>query len=98
MKKIITYLKTHIKADFDLPLYTAIAVFLLITITLNYIYDFEDSVIDGYYGKEIRFVWYFYSTLSPIMALYSLFHFLSAMQAYSPINYSGCIVSWPSVF
>jgi len=59
MKKILHYLTTHIKADFNSFLYAAIAGLLVITITFNYIYDFEDSVIDAYYGEEIRFVWYF---------------------------------------
>ena len=59
MKKIIGYLKTHIKTDFYWPLYAAVSIFLIITITFNYIYDFEDSIIDSYYGEEIRFVWYF---------------------------------------
>jgi hypothetical protein len=59
MKKIITYLSTHIRSDFNLLLYLAVACLLAITVTFNYIYDFEDSIIDAYYGQEIRFLWYF---------------------------------------
>lgn len=59
MKKIITYLATHIKTDFNLVSYAAVASLLLMCITFNYIYDFEDSIIDSYYGQEIRFLWYF---------------------------------------
>jgi hypothetical protein len=59
MKKIIHYLKTYLKADFNLPLYLAILFFVIGTITINYIYDFEDSIIDAYFGQEIRFLWYF---------------------------------------
>ncbi len=58
MIKIIKYLKTHLSEDFSLRLYGVNAVFLAVCITINYIYDFEDSVIDSYSGREIRILWY----------------------------------------
>lgn len=59
MKKIVHYLKQHWKADFHLGYYATVAIFLAATITLNYYYDFEDGVIDAYYGRSIRIVYYF---------------------------------------
>ncbi len=59
MKKLIRYLKDHLKEDFDPITYLVVILFLAITVTINYIYDFEDSVIDSYRGREIRFLWYF---------------------------------------
>ncbi len=59
MRKIISYLKSHFREDFKPGLYLFTAIFLAITIVLNYRYDFEDSIIDSYYGSEIRMLWYF---------------------------------------
>jgi hypothetical protein len=57
--KIIYYLREHIRADFHAPAYGLAAAFLTGTIAVNYWLDFEDSVIDAYYGQAIYFVWYF---------------------------------------
>lgn len=59
MKKIINSLKEHWKADFHPLVYVLVALFLTVTIAINYYYDFEDKVIDAYYGQEIRLLWYF---------------------------------------
>lgn len=59
MKKILNYLKTHVKEDFQLSYYIAIALFLIVCISINYYLDFEDSIIDSYYGKPIRIVYFF---------------------------------------
>ncbi len=58
MQKIIGYLREHIRQDFHLGLYVYAAVFLAITITINYWVDFEDAVLDGYYGKALGYVYY----------------------------------------
>ena len=59
MKKIIGYLKSHLKEDFHPFYYGSNAIFLLLTITFNYYLDFEDSIIDAYQGREIRILYYF---------------------------------------
>ena len=59
MKKIIHYLKQHLREDFQPGYYAVVGVFLTVTIALNYHYDFEDSVIDAYYGRSIRAFYYF---------------------------------------
>jgi hypothetical protein len=59
MKKILTYLREHIRADFHLATYILVAIFLAVTISLNYWLDFEDSIIDSYYGQPVYFLWYF---------------------------------------
>ncbi len=58
MKKIITYLKNHWQADFHPEYYASVVVFLALSIALNYRYDIEDSVIDAYYGQNIRILLY----------------------------------------
>src|SRR5687768_7965421 len=59
MKKIITYLREHIRTDFHMATYILVAIFLVITIIFNYWLDFEDSIIDSYYGQPVYFLWYF---------------------------------------
>ncbi len=59
MRKIIALLRAYLAEDFQLAPYVATAVFLTLALGLNYRYDFEDSVIDAYIGREIRMVWYF---------------------------------------
>lgn len=51
MKKIIGYIKQHIKEDLHVPYYVAIFVFLGITISVNYYFDFNDTYIDGVQGS-----------------------------------------------
>ncbi|MEL7002743.1 MAG: CPBP family intramembrane glutamic endopeptidase [Bacteroidota bacterium] len=59
MKKILGYLKAHVREDFSLRYYAAIALFLAICLSINYYLDFEDSIIDSYYGNPIRIVYFF---------------------------------------
>jgi hypothetical protein len=53
MKKIITYLQEHIRTDFHLATYILVAIFLVSAIVINYWLDFEDSIIDAYYGQPV---------------------------------------------
>ncbi|GAB4401024.1 MAG: hypothetical protein OHK0053_23200 [Microscillaceae bacterium] len=48
MKKILHFLKSHLRDDFHYGAYGYALVFLSFTITFNYYYDFEDSVLDAY--------------------------------------------------
>ena len=59
MTKVLEALKIYIKEYFHGKLYLWIAIFLTISIILNYYFDFEDSYIDSYRGKSIRMLWYF---------------------------------------
>ena len=59
LKKIVYYLRQHWVADYHPGYYAAVVAFLAITISLNYYFDFEDDVIDAYYGRSIRAFYYF---------------------------------------
>ena len=59
MRKIVGLLRAHFAEDFRPGYYGLTAIFLAVTIGLNYRYDFEDSVIDAYNGREVRMLWYF---------------------------------------
>ncbi len=52
MKKILSYLREHIRTDFHLATYVLVAIFLIITIAINYWLDFEDSIIDSNSDKQ----------------------------------------------
>ena len=55
MKKFIDYFKDYFKTEKNLTVYIILAIFLCITITLNYIYDFENVVLDSFNGKVSGF-------------------------------------------
>ena len=59
MKKIVRYLKTHIKEDFHPLVYSYSAVFLVISFYINYSLDFEDKYIDAHMYSSIRMFYYF---------------------------------------
>lgn len=63
MKKIVSHLKHFIKTDFDILSYIYTAVFLLISLFINYYIDFEHSILNQYLGtnKGIFFLFLFYS-------------------------------------
>jgi hypothetical protein len=65
MKTIIDYLKQYVKNYFNLRLYISVAMFLIVMIILNYHYDFEDSVIDSYYGKPVQLIYFFLFQATP---------------------------------
>ena len=56
MKQLITYLKKYLKDHFHPGLYLSVFVFLAVCITLNYLFDFEDSFIDSYTGSSVKWV------------------------------------------
>ena len=54
MKQLLDYILSFVKEHFNLKLYIAFAVFVTALIAFNYTYNFERSVINSYYGKDIR--------------------------------------------
>ncbi len=62
MKKIAGYLKKHLKQDFNVFVYLAVAILLSITIFYNYKVDFEDSFLDAQTGaRKVFYFFLFYS-------------------------------------
>ena len=63
MKIFFTYIRTYFQADFKWAPHIAAAVFLAITITLNYWFDWYDTVQDNYKFTLIYvfFLWCFYA-------------------------------------
>ncbi len=58
MKKIIEYIRSFWKLDFDLKIYGLTVLSLVIAIFFNYKYDFEDSVVDSFRGQWISLFYY----------------------------------------
>ena len=50
MKKIIGYLRTQLREDFDLSSYVIAGIFLAISIIINYATDFNDNYVDAQPG------------------------------------------------
>jgi hypothetical protein len=59
MKKIIGYIRDFIKEDFNPKFYVYTVLYLGITISFNYLIDFEDTYLDSYFGSKWGIVYYF---------------------------------------
>jgi len=59
MKIVFKYLSAYLKAHFNLKLYAATILFAAALLIFNFKFDFEDSVIDAYYGSHLRILWFF---------------------------------------
>lgn len=58
MKKIWSFLKQHLREDFNVGHYLLTAVFLALSIYLNYKFDYEDNILGSKLGFE-KFLFYF---------------------------------------
>lgn len=64
MKEIIRYLKQFINEDFHLGAYIYVFVFLATAIFLNYLFDFEHTILNRHYGKPSCALLYFLTYLT----------------------------------
>lgn len=69
MKTVWKYLIDYQKKHFDWKVYSTILLFLAICIAFNYRFDFEDSVIDSYSGRPIKWVWMFLFQGGPFLVV-----------------------------
>jgi len=60
MKSILGYFTRFWKKDFDPLIYGLTALGLVIAISLNYSFDFEDSILDSQHGKWYSWPFYFF--------------------------------------
>ena len=58
MSNLFLLLKRQIKEDFKWSTYGYLFFFLLLSISFNYIYDFEDSYLDQHLHKFSGFLYY----------------------------------------
>lgn len=76
MKKIIGYLRQHLKEDFHLPYYLVIFCFLAISIYVNYKFDFSDNYVDaapGFSKIVYNFLFFAFSWFIPFIIWCSFF-------------------------
>jgi len=59
VKKLVTILRDHLRSDFKLLYYGALALLLIFSISINYSINLENGIIDKHTGKWIRAVYYF---------------------------------------
>lgn len=65
MKLIYHYLKDYIQDHFNRKLYLSTVVFTFLIVFLNFYFDLEDSVVDAYYGSNLRILWFFFFQAIP---------------------------------
>lgn len=82
MKSIIKYLRQYVTEHFNVKLYLSIAIFLSICIAFNYHYDFEDSVIDSYFGKPIQLLYFFLFQTTPYYAVCLLIYYFTPKKEF----------------
>ncbi len=76
MKSILQYLQKFWKTDFDPLIYALTILGLGIAIYFNYLYDFEDSIVDSYRKQPISLLYYFLyygAAYYYVIALYLIF-------------------------
>ncbi|HEX8059649.1 MAG TPA: CPBP family intramembrane glutamate endopeptidase, partial [Cyclobacteriaceae bacterium] len=71
MKTIWKLLRQFFAEDFNWKVYLSVAVFLTISIAINYSISLENGIIDRYVGKPVRVLYYF--------ALYSFSYFVTTI-------------------
>ena len=69
MKTVWKYLADYQKKHLDWRVYASILVFLAICIAVNYRLDFEDSIIDSYSGRPIKWLWMFLFQGGPFLVV-----------------------------
>ena len=82
MKSIIKYLRQYVREYFNAKLYFSIAAFLTICIAFNYYYDFEDGVIDHYYGRPIQLLYFFILQAMPYYVVCLLIYYFTSMKGF----------------
>ena len=75
MKKILRYLREQIREDLHVPYYTTVALFLAISLIINYTVDFNDRYIDGIngFGRILANVLFFAVAYFILLVLFSFF-------------------------
>jgi hypothetical protein len=59
MKKLWGFLIDHLKKDFTISYYVGIALFLTVSLVINYYLQLENEVIDSFHGRFISVLLYF---------------------------------------
>jgi hypothetical protein len=70
MKKIWKFLQGHIREDFKPGLYFSIITFLLVALTLNYTFDFEDNYLEVMHGYPKFFAYFLFYSIPYFTAIY----------------------------
>src|SRR5688572_24779444 len=83
MKFVFKYLSAYMKAHFNLKLYLATILFTALLVGFNFKYDFEDSVIDSYYGSNLRILWFFLFQSLPYYIVCLFVYFFTDVKAFA---------------
>lgn len=82
MKKIWKFLKYHVQEDFDLRIYISIGIFLVIILTFNFYFDFEDTYLEQMEGWEKFLSYILFYSFPYLTAVYIWSHFKRKKQIF----------------
>jgi hypothetical protein len=82
MKSIIEYLRQYINTYFNVKLYASIGIFLAICIAFNYHLDFEDGVIDSFFGQPIQVLYFFLFQAIPYYVVCLLIYYFTPNKGF----------------
>ncbi|SHK87584.1 hypothetical protein SAMN04488028_11086 [Reichenbachiella agariperforans] len=86
MKQLQFYIRSYLAAYFHLKVYLSIAVFLAVCIVVNYSYNFENGIVDSYYGSFWRWPMYFALMGFPFLVTCAMLYFFGLQRSWL---YSG---------
>src|SRR5688572_5237414 len=75
MKKIWNFLRTHLREDFNAIQYAIIAIFMIISISVNYAFDFEDDYLETMTGYRKFITYLFFYAIPYFFSVYLYAHF-----------------------
>lgn len=82
MKVVFKYLSAYLKGHFNLKLYLATILFTAALLVVNFKLDFEDSVLDSYYGSHVRILWFFLFQGLPYYVICLFIYFFTPNKAF----------------
>jgi hypothetical protein len=83
MKKIWHYLQHHVREDFNAGYYSVVAAFLIISVALNYTFDFEDSHLDAMTGYSKFFAYLLFYGIPYFITVYAYSFFYKRKDIFS---------------
>ncbi|MEN7547310.1 CPBP family intramembrane glutamic endopeptidase [Rapidithrix thailandica] len=82
IREIAYFLKRHLREDFQIYSYALIGIFLGICISVNYLLDFEDSILDRYKSSSQGIFFYFLFYAFPYYTAVFILQYFNKSETY----------------
>ncbi len=83
MKKIWQFLVHHLREDFNPKQYFSTAAFLVVCLSLNYVFDFEDNYLEPLHNWTKFYAYVIFYSIPYFTAIYIFAHFKNRMEIFS---------------